>query len=248
MSTKDVEILRVLVGSHAHGLATPESDYDYRGVYVTPTREILSLGGKVKSTQWVEGTNEDNTAYEIGHFLSLAVHCNPSILEVFMAPSVQLHPLGQELRVLFPAIWNPHDVANAFGGYSLNQRKKFLDNKENRRWKFATAYLRVLLQGIELLCDKKFNVKVSNVYPVGEGHAPWISGAHGTFHDDIHDTWPNFLRNVKNEKVSIGDVVNVAERLAERLKELSTDGLHKDHEPDLDKVNAFLLKVREECW
>ena len=105
-----MEILKVLVGSHAHGLATEGSDVDYRGVYVSPTSEILSLSNtkvRGKNTHWVEGENEDATSYELGHFLFLALKCNPSILEVFMAPRVdsgfQPHAtrLGIELRELF---------------------------------------------------------------------------------------------------------------------------------------------------
>jgi len=41
-------ILKVLVGSRAHGLANKDSDYDYRAVYVLPTSKILSLGYKYK--------------------------------------------------------------------------------------------------------------------------------------------------------------------------------------------------------
>lgn len=36
-------ILKVIVGSQAHGLATPASDFDYRGVFVVPTKEILCV-------------------------------------------------------------------------------------------------------------------------------------------------------------------------------------------------------------
>src|SRR6476646_4519960 len=35
-------ILRVLVGSHAHGLASPLSDRDYRRVYVIPTANMFA--------------------------------------------------------------------------------------------------------------------------------------------------------------------------------------------------------------
>jgi predicted nucleotidyltransferase len=38
--TKNI-ILKVLVGSRAHGLANEQSDYDSRSVYVTSTKEIL---------------------------------------------------------------------------------------------------------------------------------------------------------------------------------------------------------------
>lgn len=82
-------ILKCVVGSYAHGLATEKSDIDYRTVYVTPTSELLKLGvGPYKGTTWIEGETEDNTAYEIGHFLHLSSKSNPSILEVFKAPII----------------------------------------------------------------------------------------------------------------------------------------------------------------
>ena len=80
-------ILKVLVGSRAHGLADENSDYDYRAVYVVPTSKILSINYKYVANTWIEG-KEDNTAYEIGHFLKLACNCNPTILEVLKAPII----------------------------------------------------------------------------------------------------------------------------------------------------------------
>ncbi len=65
-------ILKVLVGSRAHGLHTEESDYDWRGVFVVPTEEIFKVGAKIKDTNWIEG-KEDNTTWEIGHFMNMAV-------------------------------------------------------------------------------------------------------------------------------------------------------------------------------
>ena len=61
-------ILKTVVGSRAHGLANPDSDYDYRGVFIAPTSELLKLNVRVKDTKWIEG-NKDDTTYEIGKFL-----------------------------------------------------------------------------------------------------------------------------------------------------------------------------------
>src|SRR2546429_619841 len=117
-------ILKTIVGSQAHGLANENSDYDYRGVFVVPTSEILRIGGSVKETNWIEG-NEDDTSWEIGKFLLMATKCNPTVLETFLAPVKTSSPLGDELRTLFPHVWNSNDVKNAFIGYGINQRKKF---------------------------------------------------------------------------------------------------------------------------
>ena len=230
-----MEILKVLVGSHAHGLATEDSDVDYRGVYVTPTSQILSLhAGKMKGTHWVEGENEDATSYELGHFLFLALKCNPSILEVFRATSTTWYPIGVELRALFPYVWTPKGVAAAFGGYSLNQRKKCLDNHLGRRWKFAVAYIRVLIQGIQLLTEGTFSLRVPDTVP----DYPITAIGH----------LPGYLKAVKRGAVSMGEIIDVAEHLRDQLNSLANTGPFIEHHPDVDRVNAFLLKVRKENW
>ena len=48
------KILKVIVGSHAHGLATSKSDFDYRGVFVVPTVDLLKIGPKTKETRWIK--------------------------------------------------------------------------------------------------------------------------------------------------------------------------------------------------
>lgn len=116
-------ILKVIVGSRAHKLADKNSDYDYRAVYVLPTSEILRLDYHYKGTDWIEG-KEDNTAYEIGHFLKLATKSNPSILEMFKFPIVESNEDGNKLRELFPYVWNSKNALDSYMGYGLNQKKK----------------------------------------------------------------------------------------------------------------------------
>src|SRR5689334_6322099 len=50
----DHTILRVLVGSHAHGLAGPESDKDFRSVFAMPTMEMFRLGFKYRGTRMMK--------------------------------------------------------------------------------------------------------------------------------------------------------------------------------------------------
>lgn len=223
-----VDILKVVVGSQAHGLATPESDFDYRGVFVVPTRQFLSVPtGKVSGTMWLEG-NDDNTAWELGHFLNLAIHCNPTILETFLAPIVQDHWIvrstadARELRSLFPYIWNSKDVYNAFRGYSKNQQKKFLDEKDTRPEKYASAYLRVLYQGTQLLTTDSF--------PVDFRETP------------IYDT----LVRWKRKEYTIGEVMTTTKEWEDNFKKAFEE--NPDREANLEPVNEFLLKVRRDMW
>lgn len=231
-------ILRCIVGSQAHHLATPESDFDYRGVFVVPTSEILSLGGSPKHTSWIEG-KDDDTSWELGHFLNLAVHCNPTILETFLAPRADIPKheksvlgggfyadpetrLGEELRALFPYIWNSTDVKNAFLGYGWNQRKKFLEEKDKRPNKYAAAFLRVLYNAWELLSTGTFQVDLR-----------------GT---EIYDT----VRRFRNGEYTRGEVIDACYTWQTRVE----DAFRKNpkHEADLRPVNEFLLRVRKEEW
>ncbi|KKK67334.1 hypothetical protein LCGC14_2955100, partial [marine sediment metagenome] len=151
-----IEILRVLCGSRAYGLHDDDSDFDYHGIFVVPTNRLLSIGPKIRETAWVEGTEQDNTAWEVGHFLKLAVQCNPTILETFVAPVEMQDGWGERVRALFPYVISRKQVYEAFRGYSRNQRKKMFEptggvRAGERMWKFAVAYIRVLYHGIRLL-------------------------------------------------------------------------------------------------
>ena len=226
-------ILKVIVGSRAHGLAGPESDFDYRGVFLHPTSHILSLGAKPKTTDWVEGVplpeggedtargKVDDTAWELGHFLHLATHCNPTILEVFAAPVEAATEDGERMRAMFPYIWQPHGVMAAFIGYGLNQRKKFLDGKDVRPHKYAVAHLRVLYQAHVLLT---------------EGHLPVLMAG-----SPIHDT----LKRWRAKDYTVGEVVETCLAWDHRVREAWPICTQKQ---DLGPVNDFLLDVRRRHW
>ncbi len=238
------EILKVLVGSKAHGLDTPESDTDYRSVFAVPTPDLLKMHAPRTFKGWQEGEDEDNSGYEIGHFLELASTSNPSILEVFKAPMQEPEMAftvknGQTLQNLFQYVWSAQRVADAFGGYSHNQRKKFLENKDGRQWKFAVAYIRVLLQGIELLSTGDFDVKIKDWYAAVPNMASLRMGM---------GSWVDYLRRVKVGTYSKGTIIDIAESLRIGLDDLALTGPFKDHQKDEAPLNQFLLEVRGELW
>ena len=152
-------ILKVLVGSHAHGLASQESDQDFRSVYVIPTEEMFRLDFKYPSTSWTK-EGGDEASWEVGQFLSLAIQSHPLILETFLAPVLAVDQWGEELRGLFPAVWSPQKAYQAFSGYANNQRTKFLEKKDGRPAKYAAAYIRVLGNLCELLETGTFTIRI----------------------------------------------------------------------------------------
>lgn len=220
-------ILKTLVGSRAHGLASEDSDYDYRGVFVEPTIELLRLGGHPSRATWIERAPDghattDDTAWEVGHFLALALKCNPSILEVFAAPVVESTQEGRDLQALLPYVWHPSLVRDAFIGYGLNQRKKMLEDKDGRPGKYAYTYLRVLISGHNLLTVGTLLVNVS-------GH-------------------PEFSRLVRLKAwqgVSKGEVIDACGHWQDRVEKAA---VACQHEPDVDRVNEYLLNLRRAQW
>ncbi len=70
-------ILRVLAGSRAHGLATPDSDTDTRGACIPPERYLIGLSAFEQHAD----EHGDHVTYTLGKFVRLALDGNPNILE-----------------------------------------------------------------------------------------------------------------------------------------------------------------------
>lgn len=218
-------ILKALVGSRAHGLHREYSDWDWRGVFVQPTSEILSLGYRQKTIQWLEG-REDFTNYEIGHFLMLATKANPSVLELLVSPQTDTPTIhgrswGAEMRAMLPYLYDPRDAFNAFTGYSLNQRKKMLEDKDGRRWKYSLAYVRTLLNLADLLRTGEFSLVITKPERI------------------------SVLERIRDGMMSVGAIVDLAETWTEFAR-VALSGA--DNRQDLERVNDFLLDVRRAFW
>lgn len=209
-------ILKVLVGSHAHGLASEDSDRDYRRVYVIPTEDIFHVGFKYPAIRWTQ-VDGDETAWEIGHFLLLAMQGHPLTLETLLAPVIAADTWGEQLRALLPAMWAPQKALEAFTNYANNQRTKFLDKKDGRPAKYAAAYIRVLYNLCELLASGRFQIRIVDT-PAGEQ-----------------------LARIKNGQYRLGEVMEWGEELTQQARQLAAV---RPDESDLARVNAFLVTIR----
>jgi predicted nucleotidyltransferase len=209
-------ILKVLVGSQAHGLTAPGSDADYRSVFVIPTEALFRLEYRPPASRWSKG-NGDETAWEIGPFLSLAVQCHPLVLETFLAPVVAADEWGIALRSLFPAVWEPKRAYDAFVGYAMNQRTKCLEKKDGRPEKYAAACVRVLYNLCELLETGTFTVRIADA-PIGKT-----------------------IARLKNGECRTGEVIDLAEQWTHEAEQRLDRCAHQADRP---AVNAYLVKIR----
>jgi hypothetical protein len=122
---------------------------------------------------------------------------------------------------LFPHVWRVELVRDAFIGYGLNQRKKFLEDKDARPAKYASAYLRVLYQAAVLIEHGYVPVEMRGS-PVYETLQRWRGGL--------------FTK---------GEVIDTCLRWQETVETLSATRRHPN---DLDAVNTWLLQLRRESW
>lgn len=151
-------ILSVVVGSRLHGLNNETSDYDIRGIFVNPIKQVLSPYQKVKNTTWLEG-NEDNTAYELADFCKFATQGNATILEILYSDQIrETTGWGDLLIQNRTKFLDSERIYEAHKGYAQNQYNKMnLFEPDARTPKFVVAYIRVLLQAQKLLATGSYD-------------------------------------------------------------------------------------------
>lgn len=213
-----VEVFRAVVGSHAYGLATEDSDIDMRGCYVLPTHEIL---GVFPTKDTVQTNNPDLCEYELTKFVKLCATANPSVLEMLFLDEYEiLLPEAQMLIDIRDAFVSQY-VADRYGGYAMAQLKRLLNRNDGsfssdtrkRYSKHARHCFRLIRQGNELLTTGTLNVKVKdpeNLFWIGEQE-------------------PEKLKELFEQEFYLLDQNKVK--------------LPKG--PDLDRINKVVLAIRE---
>jgi uncharacterized protein len=211
-------IYKCVVGSRAYGLSHGASDTDYRGIYLPPADLQWSLFGVPEQ---LEDDATQETYWELGKFLVLALKANPNVLECLYTPLVEhATPLARELLGL-RGIFLSKLVYQTYNGYVLSQFKKLSGDLRNRgevKWKHVMHLTRLLLAGITALREHDVPVRVADEHrdrllAIRNGELPW----------DETDNWRH--------------------RLHEEFDEAFARTTLPDR-PDYAAANAFLIKAR----
>jgi predicted nucleotidyltransferase len=153
-------ILVGLTGSHAYGLnhegfTHPEtgvvfepSDVDTRGVFVVPTRAVLSLE---KPGALVEQKDTDTTFDEVERFLSLCLKGNPERLEMLASPKTLVTEEGKWLEA-HQRLFLSKRLIKTYGGYARQQLYR-IESKGERSGKPMMHLIRLLITGTRILKD-----------------------------------------------------------------------------------------------
>ena len=214
-------LLEGIVGSQAYGLATPESDEDRLGVFVTETEKILGLD---QTPETMVEHDPDRTVHEVSKFMRLALQCNPHALELlYLEPAgyTVIAPLGAELIFLRQSFLSSR-VTTSYGEYAWDQAQRlmkrgdsFSSDTRHRYAKHARHCFRLLHQGEALLLTGTLTIKVEDP----------------DFYHEVGRLPPEKLY------VLFGNAY-------ERFKASAGKSVLPE-QPDKDKVNDLLLRIRK---
>ncbi|MCX2954439.1 DNA polymerase beta superfamily protein [Lentzea sp. NEAU-D7] len=161
-------ILEAVIGSHAYGLASAESDVDRRGVFVAPTEAFWRLE---KPPTSVEGPDPEQLSWEVEHFCKLGLKSNPTVLETLVSPLVEIStPMGEELRDLLPAFLSRYAV-RAFTRATEMQLSRA---GRNLKPKQLMHVVRLRLVGLNLLRTGRYDITADrSLLKIRNGEMPW---------------------------------------------------------------------------
>lgn len=152
-------IYKVIAGSQAYGLDTPESDLDVRGVCIPPRRCLLGLS---PFEQWEhQGEAGDVVIYALAKFVRLALACNPNVIELLYT---------DQRHVLF---------VNDYGQRLLEHRHLFLSKRAGQSF---TEYAISQLRRIER--HHRWIINPPDHQPTPEEFAAWPAEGRYKFPDN----------------------------------------------------------------
>lgn len=165
--TEDQIIIEAIMGSHAYGLARPDSDLDFHGCWVWPNERFLGidLPSKKDLTYHSVGEEKDFTYHELQKWASLAASCNPTILELlWRGEYTRITPAGQLLVDNRSEFLSRSAVVAKYGGYATAQAKNFLAHGDDtpRYKKEAGHTFRLLEQAKQLLSTGTMDLRVKD--------------------------------------------------------------------------------------
>ena len=255
MNYKDIAItntiLRVLVGSQAYGISVDDgkpSDRDEKGVCIEPLEVFMGFNGfeqyEYRSAVEREGHHQaksqpgdlDLVIYSLHKFLRLALKGNPQIMEMFFIKDyVERNALGSMLQQLAPYIVSKQ-CGKAYLGYMQAQRMRLngerggkdvnrpeLVEKYGYDTKYAMHVVRLGLQGIELLQTGHL------VLPLPEEQRGYLLG-------------------VRRGQFTLPEVLEKAQSLETRLKELLNGDSPLPDQPDQKHVEEWMIDTYWNWW
>jgi hypothetical protein len=158
-------IVKMKFGAHLYGTATPDSDVDYRGVFL-PSREQVLLGRIPKSFYFSTGNNDsrntkedtDIEMYSLHHFIKLACEGQTVAMDMLHAPD--------DLILQKTGIWD--SIVEKRQKFYTRNLKSFIDYARRQASKYGIRGSRInaVLQVLEILKNEDPSRKLRDIWDV----------------------------------------------------------------------------------
>lgn len=198
---KKTLILEGIVGSHAQGLATKDSDVDKLGIFAFPTAAFSGIYPPDNKASTVVTMNPDRTIHEVGKFFRLALKGNPSVFELLYLPYyTECEETGAHIVLNRRSFLHEGILSHYFGMASHRAAEYAKTGKE----KAARNAVRVLEQAESLCRTGTFEVRVSDPeFYFALGEKPPLE-VQSMVEDKI-----TFIKSLNNELPSHPDLVRL---------------------------------------
>jgi hypothetical protein len=126
ISSQSQTILEIIGGSHLYGIATKESDIDYRGIFLPQDKKIRA-GFQDLDTIVTQRGDTEGAYYSLRHFMKLLRKTNTQAMELLYAP-VEAYAFisqhGNFLRENRFSFIDSEALKKSFRGYMIGERMR----------------------------------------------------------------------------------------------------------------------------
>lgn len=149
-----------LHGSRAYGTATPDSDYDIRGVCIPPRKYYTGYLHRFDHLERKEP--HDFALYELQKFCKLAADCNPNIIELLYVPESKwlYSTLAWRILVAHRHLFLSKKAKFTFSGYAISQLKRIVNHYH---WLHALEPIKPTREEFDLPTQMKLTVSEEQV-------------------------------------------------------------------------------------
>lgn len=233
-------LFATISGAHLYGFASPDSDYDLRGVHVLPLRQAVGLLPKRETVEVSgvrNGTELDLVTHDALKFFNLMLKRNGYVLEQLFSPLiVTARPEHAALKAIGSKCITRHH-SHHYLGFAETQWNLFL-KEDPPRLKPLLYVFRVLLTGIHLMRTARVEANLTILNE--EFKLPYIAELIGrkvsstenatldlTQFEFYSSEYQRLVRDLEQAAISskLPDESNAREELNDLLIRLRTDGV-----------------------
>lgn len=162
-------VAKIMFGSHLYGTSTPESDIDYKEIYIPDPKSIITCSVKEHFNMNTNNTSQKNSSDDIDHelyslkyFIELASKGETVALDILHAPKEMI------VHSDIPSVWD-YLQANRARFYTTDMRAYLgYVRKQASKYGVKGSRLAALRQVVEVLRNQ-VNTKLVQVAPGARG-------------------------------------------------------------------------------